>query len=742
MASFALCRATKYLPMQHTSRLLALGLFVGLSAGLTGTHRPDLLGTFAATANDPGYLSFVPASPLYRGSLDLPATVEGVAIETRMPSRILYEDYVDPATRLVNPTAIRRAEADFADLHAAHRTAYCVRETLEDLMDDAPADTALDTLRMQAHALCEETGLRLQDKWEDRNDFAAYRFVETRLAEARRLAETLAAQGVSIDRFNEPHPEAVAFQRTLFDALEVTEALRLEQAGVTERSDRLWSVVSIVRNYLRVHRLEARRPEAANLLVPLAHQATYPGQRFLSPEQVAAFPGDAALLDPPDSGFWRKPTWAIASFRTTDYHRLGVPSLRQHHDAAQFATLDAQVAALLDKEMPVRVVYDRDDLSGRTPKMTVELGDQKWKLKYLTHRRGAGRSLNPAKIYQKRWQGSEVHVEPVVNNLAAALGYTVDPTYYQERVHVYFSDRVYRGTDAEQAARFAAAHDEMIADLTAAFPDANVASALQHVRVDEDGRRYLEIRGGTLEKKSDAATDVNIGYFMRGGFGKSFKREFRAFSLFLAWIADPDIKDANVKAKLVPVPDGTATDYRLVYSASDMGGGLGTGLPNLFPKDLVRGVERDLRGRTWAIDLTYRGIFPAPLLASASFSDARWIARMIGQLTREQIADAFRYAGFPEPVALYYTEILLRRRDQLLGALGLIGETVVDAAGHEHRLVQRSRLKNPKRFRIDGYDAYFRRGRLRDPDQTLFDPADSTSYFPSYWGATMPWHWR
>jgi hypothetical protein len=167
-----------------------------------------------------------------------------------------------------------------------------------------------------------------------------------------------------------------------------------------------------------------------------------------------------------------------------------------------------------------------------------------------------------------------------------------------------------------------------------------------------------------------------------------------------------------------------------------MGGGLGTGLPNMFPKDLVRGVERDLRGHVRAVELTYRSIFPAPLLGAATLSDARWIGRMIGQLTREQIADAFRYAGFPDVVALYYTEILLRRRDQLLEAVGLMGEVVTDAGGRAVLLEPLSRLQNPGRFAVEDYEAYFKRGYLRDRHNAL---SDSSGAFPRYWGSKFPW---
>jgi hypothetical protein len=225
---------------------------------------------------------------------------------------------------------------------------------------------------------------------------------------------------------------------------------------------------------------------------------------------------------------------------------------------------------------------------------------------------------------------------------------------------------------------------------------------------------------------------------MRAGFGKSFKREFRAFSVFLAWVADPDIKDANVESKLVPVenPQGGAA-YRLVYSASDMGGALGTGFPNLFKKDFIDRIERDEAGRFESMRLTYRSIFPAPLLEVVSFDDYRWIARQIGQLTRAQIYEAFAAAGHPGVVARFFTEILLRRRDQLIEAASLMGERFTDDYGQDVVFEPLSEMQDPRKFSIEGFETYFKKGKLRDKDNGLFDP--EKGYFPRYWDTEYPW---
>ncbi len=692
------------------------GIISGIVISLATIGQGDVLGDFETVNNDVGFLSFDPASELYAGNTSLPETAEGVLIERRTPSRVLYEDYLDHDTGQIRTNAILQKLIYLAELEVKHFEAYC--EDREEDCDDLDADT--------------------YNRWLDRRSHVAYRTAYDRLKEALDLANSFNAGGsresLGIDQqtINSHVPEAVAFRTTLFEALEIIECIELDIAGTTKRTNKLSSVLNLLQHHRRKHHIEGNRTPASNLLIPVAMREQYGNQTFFSPDQLADYAGDPSLLDPPASGFWRKPSWSISDFNTTDFNRSGIPSLSKSLD-------DTHIEAILDKTTPIRVVYEKDELSGRTPKMDVKIGEQTWKLKYATHRRKSRFTINPSKIYQKKWLGSEVHVEPVVNNLAAAIGYTIDPTYYQDKVHLYLDDEAYEGEPAEQMRQFEEDRHKMIDDLDDAFEAAHVHSAFESIHRDEAGQPYIEVRNVTLEKKSDELTDINIGYYMRAGFGKSFKREFRAFSVFLAWVADADIKDANVKAKLVPIsrPDGSQT-HRLVYSASDMGGALGTGLPNLLKKDFYKKMETDEVGNLDKLHLTYQSIFPAPLLKLVNIDDFRWIARMIGQLTREQIYDAFAYAGHPDVVAQYYTEILLRRRDQMLEAAGLMGETFTDPFGVKTTFEPLSRMTDPDSFSVPGYESFFKKGELRYKNDALFDT--EMEFFPRYWGTTSPFH--
>jgi hypothetical protein len=54
-----------------------------------------------------------------------------------------------------------------------------------------------------------------------------------------------------------------------------------------------------------------------------------------------------------------------------------------------------------------------------------------------------------------------------------------------------------------------------------------------------------------------------------------------------------------------------------------------------------------------------------------TLDDARWMARLIGQLTEQQIVDALRASGFAEREVEIYRGKLLSRREHMLRDLNL-----------------------------------------------------------------------
>ena len=63
-----------------------------------------------------------------------------------------------------------------------------------------------------------------------------------------------------------------------------------------------------------------------------------------------------------------------------------------------------------------------------------------------------------------------------------------------------------------------------------------------------------------------------------------------------------------------------------------------------------------------------------PAFAAMTIDDARWMARLIGQLRPEQIREALKASGYDETTVELYEKKLLNRRNKMMEDLGLTGE--------------------------------------------------------------------
>ncbi|MEQ1876439.1 MAG: hypothetical protein ABL958_07320, partial [Bdellovibrionia bacterium] len=166
-----------------------------------------------------------------------------------------------------------------------------------------------------------------------------------------------------------------------------------------------------------------------------------------------------------------------------------------------------------------------------------------------------------------------------------------------------------------------------------------------------------------------------FGFAVKSNFGRGVKREFRAFSLFLAWINDDDNADHNSDVRYTF--DQKEKRVSLQYVSSDMGASLGffqgKDAPHVFSSNFVDAKETNAN----KLQLTYRTRHFSPIFRTISFNDAKWFARMLGQLTDAQITEALTTAGYDTCTADVYRVKLERRRDQLVAALGLDKENAV-----------------------------------------------------------------
>ncbi len=644
--------------------------------------KAGVVGSFDGVRNLPGYISLQRGDDAYRDLVKRPRR-RGDALEQRGASRILKEDYlrddgtIDIAALDAKIIAIKEHE------NVAFLT-YCVARL--------PHEAVQHVEWCQSRA-----DEKIKKKWRRSKLAAIYAFALSELHKARQCAA-----GVRSDNINQASSQN--FLEHLFQGLE-TFASIIDTDPIN--SDFFNAIMhGIDFSKVRV----GFAVEAANLVIPVAMKEKYSElqkQVFFSPRQLQRLAPreglDISAIDPLDSGFWRKPH-SIRAFNTSNYNgQSGLPD-----DVA-------------DVHKEIAVTYDWDGkFTGRTPKMRVRYRDEQYKMKYLSEAMDIEHADALSKIHMHwRKHASEVNTETVVNNIAAALGFTVDPTFFKHSVRLYLPLQ-----DPTSQEEFDRAYQRLLADhrrWSGYTPD----RALARIARDERGYWFIRMRSVSLERRSQVGTDLNVGGFIKAAFSRPLKREFRAFALFLAWFSDLDVKDDNASIVLV----GDADGRKVAYSAADMGAVLGSWMgkdsPNFLNRDLVSRVRRKPDGSIYEIVLNYISPFGNSSLNVISISDGKWITRLIAQLSPTQIKKAFLTAGYSELLSEYYTQLMLRRRDQLVEVFGLMGHTITDAAGTNIFLKPESKMTDPDTYAVEGYEQYFKDGYLHDPEGEVSDnPGD------------------
>jgi hypothetical protein len=173
----------------------------------------------------------------------------------------------------------------------------------------------------------------------------------------------------------------------------------------------------------------------------------------------------------------------------------------------------------------------------------------------------------------------------------------------------------------------------------------------------------------------------SIGPWDYGQLDHANRREVRGAGLLAAWLGFYDTRFDNTKLRVV----GPKKHPRLEHYFSDLGGGLGrtkgllswhgenvNAFPWTFtapPLDLGKGrLARPLRIVGYTPDVR------TPAFAAMTIDDARWMARLIGQLRSDQIIQALTASGYDPATIHLYTQKLISRRNKMIADLGLAGE--------------------------------------------------------------------
>lgn len=503
------------------------------------------------------------------------------------------------------------------------------------------------------------------------------------LENAREEARRLNSSDLDLSKVEDLNSRDIqSFYSNLFQGLEMIDVARSEDPSF----GKYWRRNLMHLNWFNTFRVtNENRSEAMNLEVPAEIRSRLKlsdKQAFFHPSQLTGV--DLSKLDPIESGFWRKTD--VASFNTNNYN------------GDTLAPADADLA---NTRTPLVAVFDDYNGGGSTAKMDVKLqiGDdlKKFKMKFRTRapRPESGLSI-PATVVNFLMHMSEVNTETTVNNLAAALGYSIAPTYYKDEVHLYLPGDAYAGVhkkaieekyDADMTKlalkrKAEAARNELVNNLIKHGASATMAEApwdFAHALnelvynenfVNEKGERlprwYVKVKGASLEER----VDTKFGFALKANFGRAVKREFRAFSLFLAWIEDGDSSDHNSDVRFQY--DESTRRVQLSYVAADMGSSLGffqgKDAPHVFNSNIVS--KADPKG----VELTFRTRHFSPIFRTITVSDAKWFVRRLAQLSESQIGGALAAGGYDLCTADVYKSKLMRRRDQLVAAFGLQNE--------------------------------------------------------------------
>lgn len=308
----------------------------------------------------------------------------------------------------------------------------------------------------------------------------------------------------------------------------------------------------------------------------------------------------------------------------------------------------------------------------------------------------------------------ELHSEAFTVRVFHALGYNVEQTDYARSLQIRYDRRLFREFHLrkEMGMRFhflgivptgrvalQKRHDpfQFIAEAVLKDGTRLTGPELKRRLLRDPERRHPEDDPANFDPTFEAAIAhlvtraanvqvreagaQNLGSWEFGGLGHEHLRELRGVALLAAWLGWPDARFDNTRIKVVTT--GATTELKHYFS--DLGGGLGKGggvfswrsdQPNLFDWTFTQPARRQGNGQMtipFRI-VNYRPIDRTPAFKEMTLDDARWMARMIGQFTEEQIVHGLVASGWDSAAVRLLTEKLLSRRDAMIKDLELAGE--------------------------------------------------------------------
>jgi hypothetical protein len=318
---------------------------------------------------------------------------------------------------------------------------------------------------------------------------------------------------------------------------------------------------------------------------------------------------------------------------------------------------------------------------------------------------------------------AETTSEPFTARIFWALGYHVEPTDYVHSLKLKYDRRFFREFHMRQdvqmkvRALFIPLHTVNLQQLHDPFDYVFVAVLKNGERISgsdlkqrllhhpnsgphasgfhvefEQQIDYLITTPANVQTREPDVKSIGPWDFAR--LDHAQRREVRAAGLLGAWLGWFDSRFENTRLKLVE-RNGT---HELRHYFTDLGGGMGKSIgvlsrhcecPNHFPWRFTHPPQSPSQplisdrklSSTAAIPTSvgfgivdYEPIEDTEAFRQMTTDDARWMARLIAQLTEDQIVQALIASGFDAAEVKIYTEKLASRRDWMLRDLGLDSE--------------------------------------------------------------------
>jgi hypothetical protein len=307
----------------------------------------------------------------------------------------------------------------------------------------------------------------------------------------------------------------------------------------------------------------------------------------------------------------------------------------------------------------------------------------------------------------------EVSSEPFTARIFHALGYYADPTDYAPALKVRYSRRLFREFNLRQpltmrvrplgiplgAFKLQPRHDPFNFVIAAVFKDGRRVPGheLKNLLLRDPARKQPEREPDNFREEVEATLDYlvfppanvqpkdtpaeNLGSWEFTGLGHEHRRELRAAALLAAWLGWSDSRWDNTRLRVAYIND--LVDLQFFFT--DLGAGMGgaTGWFTLHGEDpnklawtftrpaIVRGPGRMT---TPFRVVHFHTLVPTPAFREMTTDDARWMARLIGQLTEDQLASALIASGYGNAEVKLYVEKLVSRRDRMIRDLNLADE--------------------------------------------------------------------